>query len=98
VSDSSSSDKRRRQDPVYLSQGRFAQRADISRQTLWRWLKTGYVRSIKLSPTITRIHVSELDRIAQESEHKQPSPRKRRKYLGAEQRDDDPQEDPPETD
>jgi hypothetical protein len=97
VSDPSSSDKRRQQDPVYLSQGRFAQRADISRQTLWRWLKSGYVRSTKFSPTIIRIHVSELDRIAQESEH-EPSRKRRKpdKRLSAGQQDDEG--DPPEPD
>jgi hypothetical protein len=98
----SSSGKRRQRAPVYLSLGAFAEAVDVSRVTVWRWRKTGYLRTVKLSPTITRVHVSEIDRLAQQSEHEPPPPpRKRRKRLGAGQqnddpRDDDPQDDPPE--
>jgi hypothetical protein len=92
VSDLSATDKRR-QRAHYLSQTAFAERVDISRVTLWRWIKSGRVRTIKLSPTVTRIHIGEIDRLAQESEHEQLPPRKRRKRRGAGQQDDDPQDD-----
>ena len=94
MSDFSATDKRR-QRAHYLSQTAFAERLDISRVTVWRWVRDGRVRTIKLSPFITRIPVTEIDRLDQQ-EREQPSPRKRRKRLGAAQWDDE--DDPPETD
>ena len=87
MSDFSATDKRR-QRAHYLSQTAFAERLDISRVTLWRWIRAGRVRTIKLSPSVTRIHIGEIDRLAQQSEHEQPSSRKRRKRLGAGQQND----------
>jgi excisionase family DNA binding protein len=98
VSDFFSSGKRRQRTPAYLSKSAFAAHVDVSRQTIWRMVRDGRIRTVKLSPTLERIPLSEVDRLNQQSEHEQLSPRKRRKSLGAEQQDDDPQGDPTETD
>ena len=95
MSNPSSVDKRRKRAPAYLSQTRFAEHVDVSRVTVWRWIRDGHVRTVRLSPSIERIPVSEVERLAQQSEHKRPPPRKR---LGARQQNDDPQDDPTETD
>ena len=94
VSDPSSTDKRRQRGPAYLSQTKFAEHVDVSRVTVWRWRRDGKLRTVQLTPTITRIPLSEVERMSRETAGKGPSPRKRRKHLGAEQRDDE--DDPPE--
>jgi excisionase family DNA binding protein len=98
VSDPFPSGKRRQQASGYLSKGRFAELMDVSRQTIWRMVRDGRIRTVKLSSTIERIPLSEIDRLSQQSEHEQPSPRKRRKRLDVGHQDDDPQGDPTETD
>jgi excisionase family DNA binding protein len=95
VSDPSSTEKRRKREPAYLSQTAFAEHLDVSRVTVWRWVRDGRVRSIRISPSIIRIPLTEVERLGQQPAHKRPSPRKR---LDAEQQDDDPQGDPTETD
>ena len=88
MSDPFPSDKRRKRAPAYLSQTAFAEHLDVSRVTVWRWVRDGRVRSIRISPSIVRIPVSEVERLGQQSEHEQPSSRKRRKRLGAGQQND----------
>jgi hypothetical protein len=93
VSDPSSTDKRRKRAPAYLSQTGFAEHLDVSRVTVWRWVRDGRVRSIRISPSIVRIPISEVERLGQQPVNKRPSPRKR---SSAEQQDDEG--DPTETD
>jgi hypothetical protein len=104
----------KRQAPVYLSQSRLAEFLDVSRVTIWRWKRQGRLRTVKFSPSIERIHIDEVERLAQQSEHEQPSLHKRRKRVGARQQDtenaaccpsnayrgpsDDPRDDPPQDD
>ena len=88
--------KRRETKAAYLSQTKFAAHVDVSRITIWRWLRAGKLRSVQLTPTITRIPLSEIERMSRETAGKRPLLRKRRKHLGTEQQDDEG--DPPETD
>ena len=96
MSDPSSTDKRRKRTPAYLSQTAFAEHLDISRITVWRWLQTGKLRCIRLTPSLVRIPLSEVERLALQPADKRSSPRKRSKRPGAEQQDDGG--DPTETD
>ena len=88
--------KRRETKAAYLSQTKFAAHVDVSRITIWRWLRAGKLRSVQLTPTITRNPLSEIERMSRETAGKRPLLRKRRKHLGTEQQDDEG--DPPETD
>lgn len=46
---------------IYLSDKRLAERYDVSRATIWRWVKTGSLpKPVKLSPGCTRWRASEL--------------------------------------
>ena len=85
---------RRKKEPAYLSQSAFAAHLDVSRITIWRWLRAGKLRSVQLTTTITRIPLTEIERMSRETAGKRPSPRKR---LGAGQQND-AQGDPTETD
>jgi hypothetical protein len=88
VSDPFPSGKRRQRTPGYLSKTAFAAHLDISRQTLWRMVRAGRIRTVRLSPTLERISIDEIDRLNQQ-ERERPSPRKRGKRPGAEQQNEE---------
>jgi hypothetical protein len=90
VNESSPSGKRRQQTPAFLSQTRFAKHVDVSRVTVWRWIRAGKLRTVQLTPSVTRVPLTEVERMAHETAGKRPSPRRRR---GAGQQNDDPRDD-----
>lgn len=49
--------------PQYVDASEFARRLGISRVTMWRLLRKGKVRYLKLSKTLVRIPLSEFERL-----------------------------------
>jgi excisionase family DNA binding protein len=63
--------RRRRQaaiadDPRYHSGAEFARRLGVSRVTVWRLMRQGRLRFIRISPTLVRIPVTEYERLGDE--------------------------------
>jgi excisionase family DNA binding protein len=50
-------------DPRYCSASEFARQLNIGRTTLWRLMKAGRVNFVRISPTLVRIHTSEIQRL-----------------------------------
>lgn len=47
---------------IYLSDKRVAERYDVSRATIWRWVQIGRLpRPVKLSPGCTRWRASDIE-------------------------------------
>ena len=74
-------DKRRRRksavlsnDAQYHSAAEFARRLGISRTTVWRLMRAGRLRFIRISPTLVRIPVTEYARLGdQQRRRAQPA-------------------------
>jgi len=52
-----------RSDAQYHSAAEFARRLGVGRTTIWRLMRAGRLRFIRISPTLVRIPVSEYERI-----------------------------------
>jgi len=65
----SPTNKRRRRksavvsDAQYLSAAEFARRLGVGRTTIWRLMRAGRLRFIRISSTLVRIPVSEYERL-----------------------------------
>jgi excisionase family DNA binding protein len=59
-------------DQMYFSQSAFARRLGVSRQTIWRWIQSGRLRCVRLSPQLVRIPVSEIERLGRQPVTKRP--------------------------
>jgi excisionase family DNA binding protein len=62
------STKRRRRKPVtpdarYHSGAEFARRLGVSRVTVWRLMRDGKLRFVRISPSLVRIPVTEYERL-----------------------------------
>jgi len=60
--------RRRRKSAVvseaqYLSAAEFARRLGVGRTTIWRLMRAGRLRFIRISPTLVRIPVTEYERL-----------------------------------
>ncbi|WP_459557403.1 helix-turn-helix transcriptional regulator [Lacunimicrobium album] len=53
-------------EPVLLSKQQAASRLGISVRTLDQWRQDGRIQAIKLSATMTRFHVGDLDQIIEQ--------------------------------
>jgi excisionase family DNA binding protein len=56
----------------YLSLSDFARHLGVSRVTVWRWIRSGRLRHIRLSSMLVRIPVSEVERLARQPVNKRP--------------------------
>jgi excisionase family DNA binding protein len=50
-------------DPRYHSGAEFARRLGVSRVTVWRLMRDGRLRFIRISPTLVRIPITEYERL-----------------------------------
>jgi excisionase family DNA binding protein len=68
----SPTNKRRRRksavvsDAQYLSAAEFARRLGVGRTTIWRLMRAGRLRFIRISSTLVRIPVSEYERLGRQ--------------------------------
>jgi excisionase family DNA binding protein len=68
-------DKRRRRrrksaeelaEAKYLSASAFARYASLGRSTVWRMMKRGQLRFVRIGPTLVRIPITELTRLGKQ--------------------------------
>jgi hypothetical protein len=50
----------------YLSASGFARHASLGRSTVWRLMKSGRLRFVRISPTLVRIPISEVARLGRQ--------------------------------
>jgi excisionase family DNA binding protein len=53
-------------DPRYHSGAEFARRLGVSRVTVWRLMRAGRLRFVRISPTLIRIPITEYERLGEE--------------------------------
>jgi excisionase family DNA binding protein len=65
----SPSGKRRKKVPAaqaYYSETAFAQHLGVSRVTIWRWMREGKLRYVRLGPSLVRIPITEIERLGRQ--------------------------------
>jgi len=61
-------------DAQYLSAAEFARRLGVGRTTIWRLMRAGRLRFIRISSTLVRIPVSEYERLGRQCRRAQSPP------------------------